>query len=171
MVMGQNNNRSQKKKTTARNTLELLKKPAVEVPPSREEYLRYLFGEKVRQEEKVIYHTKTREREQQTQLLFTEIRKELAELKEANSSLKKEAEKAVATLPPKTGEYHFSFLNHLRRVIAKLRKRVEDTSSWILAWNERQAKRGHFWATFLNRKKGGVQFLLSSEHYMARSAG
>jgi len=137
----------------------------------REDYLRRLFSERVQRNEKEIYSGRNRQLSQETETLLKEIKKELEELKKVKVAFTKNVEKAVARPPQKASLHHIGFLQHIKKVIFNLRKTVENSSDWLAAWSNRRQKKGLFWNTFLNRKRGGSQFLLSSEHYMTRSAG
>ncbi len=177
--MIQNSKPNQKKKTQTQNFLEILKNSSTQRggvrPPenqlAREQYLRSLFTEKVKRSEKKLYDGKARQLEKETQVLLEQTTKELEALKQANSALGKEVEKAVFNPPAKASPYFFSFLQHISKMIREAREAVESSASWLAAQNQRKSKKGAFWSTFLNKKKGGSQFLLSSEHYVTRSAG
>lgn len=175
--MIQDSKQNQKKK--ASNFLEILKNSSaqrngVRAPEerlAREQYLRGLFAEKVKRTEKELYNGKNRQLQKETQVLLEQTVQELKELKKANASLGKEVEKAVFNPPDKPSPYFFSFLLHVRKIIREAREAVESSATWLSAQNERKTKKGSFWSTFLNKKKGGSQFLLSGEHYLTRSAG
>jgi len=177
--MIQDNKQNQKKKIQAKNFLEILKNSSDQrrgaINPqeklAREQYLRGLFAEKVKRTEKELYNGKNRQLEKETKVLLEQTVKELKELKKANASLGKEVEKAVFNPPKEPSPYFFSFLLHIRKMIRGIREAVESSGTWLAAQNERKNKKGAFWNTFLNKKKGGSQFLLSSEHYVTRSAG
>jgi len=170
---------NQTKKLPADNFLEIFKDGSLGKTPApieegffdKDQYLRHLFADRVQRSEHEIYNRKNQELKQETQALLGEIKNELAQLKKAGNSLQKQVEKAVEKPIAQPGPYHISFLEHIKTIIVSLRKKIEDSSSWLAAWNQRKQKRGFFWGTFLNQKKGGVQFLLSSEHYSSRSAG
>ncbi|MFH1601354.1 MAG: DUF5660 family protein [Candidatus Shapirobacteria bacterium] len=177
--MAQDNNQNPKKGQINRNFLEMLKNSPTAFPQRslsetqayRENYLRGIFSERVKKSEKEIYNGKTRQLERETQTLLKETQKELKELKKTRASLAKEVEKAVFSPPKKTTPYFLSFLLHLKSILLQSREILENSATWLSAQNTRSAKKGAFWGTFLNKKKGGTQFLLSNEHYMARSAG
>jgi len=166
---------NQQSKPWSDNFLEILKKNSSgfpKEPASREQYLRRrLFAERVQKTEQEIYNGRQRELNQQTQALLAELREEIQNLKQSEKSLVREVEKAVEAPPLAPSPHYLSFLEHIKTIVVKLREKVENASSWLAAWNQKQRKRGFFWNTFLARKKGGVQFLLSSEHYLTRSAG
>lgn len=63
-----------------------------------------------------------------------------------------------------------SFLKSLKEAIKNFREKIEDASIWLAAWTQKSKKWAAFWGTATG-KKGGAQFLLSSEHYASRSAG
>ncbi len=176
--MVQNNNQNQKKKAQSQNFLEILKNSSAQgrgINPqeklAREQYLRGLFAEKVKRTEKELYNGKNRQLQKETQVLLEQTNEELKALKAANVSLGKEVEKAVFSAPQEPSPHFFSFLLHIRKIIRGIREAVENSATWMAAQNERKGKKGAFWNTFLNKKKGGSQFLLSGEHYVTRSAG
>ncbi len=82
----------------------------------------------------------------------------------------KEAEKAIETEVVDPGVYHRSFFIRIRNFISQLRKKINEANLWLETWNQRKKKKGFFWNTAFS-KKGGAKFMLSSEHYVSRSAG
>lgn len=137
----------------------------------KKDHLRRVFSERVQRSEQEVYNSRNRQLSQETEMLLGEIKKELEELKKTKIAFTKNVEKAVARPPQKASLHHVGFLQHIKKIIFDLRRTVENSSDWLVAWSGRQQKKGPFWNTFLNRKRGGTQFLLSSEHYMTRSAG
>jgi len=177
--MGQNQGQNQKKKLPAKNFLEMLKGSSDQRKQSKfertafgqEQYLRGIFAEKVKRSEKELYNGKTRQLEKKTRVLLEQTQKELKELKKSRAVFQEQVEKAIFMPPEKPSPYFISFLLHIRRIIARLREAINNSATWLEAQDQRKSKKGAFWNTFLNKKKGGSQFLLSSEHYMTRSAG
>ena len=140
-------------------------------PEQKTDYLVYFFAEKVHRSTTELYDAKKKEEQTRTASLANEIRKELAKLTTAQKGLAKELEKAIEYRLVEPGEYAFSFLDHLGQMIKNIRKKVENSQDWLVLWNQREKRKGAFWGNFMNKKKGGTQFLLSSEHYMTRSEG
>ncbi|MFH1561431.1 MAG: DUF5660 family protein [Patescibacteria group bacterium] len=133
------------------------------------QYRRRFFGEiqKIRKEEKVLYNRQGREAEIQIKSLQQEVKA----LAKATDQLDSNVEMAVEQSIINPGQYHLSFLESLKTLIIKIRTDVENASIWLNALESRGKQKGHFWGTMGNKKKGGSGFLLSSEHYISRSAG
>jgi chromosome segregation ATPase len=121
---------------------------------------------RVKKQEKEIYNRKQRE----TQEKIEELRKEVATLAKKSENLEKELEIAAQQPVIDPGKSDISFLEGLIKAIKRFREKIEDASIWLKAWNQKKQKKGAFWGK-VNSKKGGAQFLLSSEHSAARSAG
>jgi len=125
--------------------------------------------ERVKQEEKQIYSHKERELRVEVETLREEVAKALGTIKK----VEKQADVAAAQPIVEPGPYHLNFLIRLRSLVLKLiemRKNMNESAEWLAAWNQKSKKKGFFWSTFAS-KKGGGKFLLSSEHYLTRSAG
>lgn len=122
----------------------------------------------IRRELEEIYNARERELKLQVEALKEEIR----QINLSGEKVEKEIVIAAEEVPPQPSQYHFNFLLHLKSLILrirKLRRRMEESAEWLAAWNRRAKKKGFFWRTFAS-KKGGAKFLLSSEHYLTRSA-
>ena len=99
------------------------------------------------------------------------IRKELEKLEKKESKLKTKIKRTIVQTPQDPGAGFVGFLTHILKVVKDIGDATEDASLWLDAWNQRESKKGAFWNKFLNKKRGGSQYLLSSEHYSSRSAG
>ena len=71
--------------------------------------------------------------------------------------------------PANPGVYHIVFFEKLLDFIKTFRRKIENADVWLQSSNKRAEKK-NFWGTFTS-KKGGTKFLLSQEHYVARSTG
>lgn len=118
-----------------------------------------------------IYDAKERALQEEVEKLLKELREGITQLKKATKTLSKETERTVSQTIPNPGRYHINFLRRIRDFILGLIKNINQSNEWLTHWNQYQKRKGHFWATFTAKKKGGSKFLLSSEHYLTRSAG
>ena len=105
---------------------------------------------------------------QETQAQIKSIQEGLKGLASSVKNLDKEIDKAIDQIPVKPGVYHVNFLEKIKQAIILLKKRVEDASTWLEAFNQKSAKRHAYWGQF---KKSGTQFSQSSERYVATSVG
>jgi hypothetical protein len=100
-----------------------------------------------------------------------EIRQILGELKQLALSVKSfESEVAkVAMEPPpvRAGIYHKNFFEWLSHMIRDMRKKVNESSTWLRVFQTKKQKRG-YWQMF---KKHGTSFAMSDERGIATSTG
>lgn len=118
----------------------------------------------IRHQERLIF-TKT---EQETKLQIAAILEELKKLALSAKNLAKEVEVAATQVPPEPGVYHVSFFEKLRQTLIFLRKKIDESATWLTAYNHRSKKKNYYWGQF---KKSGTKFLLSQERYMSTQAG
>lgn len=132
----------------------------------REQFRQRLNREffRVRQEERLVF----KQEEQKTRLQIKAIQEELKKLAESTKDLAREVEIASKLEPVEPGVYHLNFFERLKQTIVTLRKRIEDSASWLALFNQRAKRRSYYWAQV---KKSGTKFLLSQERYMATQAG
>lgn len=139
---------------------------SLEERQEREQFRRRLNREfyRFRQEERLVF----KQGEQKTRLQIQAIQEELKKLAESTKDLVKEVEIAAKTEPIDPGVYHLNFFEKLRQTIITLRKKIEDSASWLSLFNQRTKKKGYYWAQV---RKSGTKFMLSQERYMATQAG
>jgi len=118
----------------------------------------------IRHQERIIW----RQEEEKVRLQIAAILEELKKLAAATKNLAKETKVANEQVPASPGEYHISFFEKLRQTLILIRKRVEDSASWLAAFNQRAKKRNFYWAQV---RKAGTKFMLSHERYMATQVG
>lgn len=118
----------------------------------------------IRKQEKLIW---TRA-EQETKLQITALIQELKKIAESTKELAKEVQIAAVQAPVEPGSYHLSFFENLRETILLFRKHIQESASWLAAFNQKAKKRNFYWRQV---RKSGTKFMLSSERYMATQAG
>lgn len=98
-----------------------------------------------------------------------EVRNELKALAKQIVKYDQNITQAVQSQVVNPGTYHLTFFEHIREVIALIRKNVSEANSWLSVFKKRSSQKGGaFWA---NTKKGGTSYMMSNEHAIARSAG
>jgi len=115
-------------------------------------------------EEKLIWSRA----EQETKLQIAAILEELKKLASSTMQLGKEVEIAAKQVPVEPGIYHVSFFERLRQAIILFKKRIDESATWLAAFNRRAKRRSYYWAQV---KKSGTKFMLSPDRYMATQAG
>lgn len=118
----------------------------------------------LRRQEKLLF---TR-REQEVKLQIKAIQEELKKLAESTEGLAEEVKVATMQASVEPGVYHLTFLERLKQAIQVFRKGIEDSRTWLALANQRAKKRSYYWSQV---RKSGTKFMLSSERYMATSAG
>lgn len=118
----------------------------------------------IRKQEKLIW---TRA-EQETKLQISALIQELKKIAESTKELAKEVQIAAVQVPVEPGSYHLSFFENLRQTILLFRKQIQESASWLGAFNQKAKKRNFYWGQV---RKSGTKFMLSSERYMATQAG
>jgi len=133
---------------------------------SNEDKLRkmYLMEQKLRKEDQVLIERRTNELRLQIQAIHEEVEKAAR----ATAQLSQEVEMAAFQAPSSTSIYELYFLERIFDFIKSYRKKIENASVWLTSANRKAQKKNRWGA---NYKKHGAKYLLSSEHYLSRSAG
>ena len=121
------------------------------------------FERRLRSEEKQQSEKKIGELRVHLQAITVEVQKLASE----TQGLAEETQVAAMQAPIEPGVYHIIFFEKLLEFIKSFRKKVHEASTWLRASNQRANKK-NYWSKY---KKHGAKFLLSSEHYLTRSAG
>lgn len=116
------------------------------------------------QEERVRVEKKTNE----LKIQLNAIREEILVIASKTENLASETEIAAMQAPIEPGVYHVIFFEKLLEFIKSFRKKIDEAAVWLHAVN-RRANKKNAWGS--NYKKHGAKYLLSSEHYLSRSAG
>lgn len=118
----------------------------------------------IRQQERLLF----KQSEQDTQLRVRGILAELKKLAVSTATLAEEIEVAVQQAPVDPGIYHLSFFEKLRQTIILFKKKIENSATWLAAFNQRAKKHNYYWAQV---RKSETKFMLSQERYMSTQAG
>mgnify|MGYP001581692159 CR=1 FL=1 len=119
---------------------------------------------KLLQEEKIQVEKKTNE----LKLQLKAIQNEIITFSVKVGELAQETKIAAMQAPVEPGVYHVIFFEKLLEFIKSFGKKIEEAQVWLHAVNKRAQKKNAWGA---NYKKHGAKYLLSSEHYLQRSAG
>jgi hypothetical protein len=107
-------------------------------------------------------------RSNELRLQLNAVREEILVLAQKTENLAEETEVAAMQAPVEPGVYHVIFFEKLLEFIRSFRKKIEESAVWLQSVNKRASKK-NMWGR--NYKKYGAKYLLSSEHYLQRSAG
>lgn len=116
------------------------------------------------QEERAQSERKTNELKMQLHA----IQQELIKIAQNTETLAVETEIAAKMTAIDPGIYHVVFFEKLLEFIKSFRKKIGEAGVWLHSVNARASKK-NAWGN--NYKKHGAKYLLSGEHYVARSAG
>ena len=118
----------------------------------------------IRYQEKLVWS----HQEQETKLQIKALLEELKKVSQATTQLAKEVKIATIQAPVEPGVYHLNFFERLRQTILLFRKRIEESSTWLTAFNQKAKKKSYYWGQV---QKSGTKFMLSQERYMSTQAG
>ncbi len=108
-------------------------------------------------------------KDKQVEKKIEEIRHELQALAKQIIKYDQNVTGAIQTQVVNPGVYHISFFEHIKQIIALIKKNVTEANSWLSVFKKRSSQKGGtFWA---NTKKGGTSYMMSGEHSASRSAG
>lgn len=124
----------------------------------------YLLEQRMRREDEALVARRTAELRIQIKAIHDEIEKAA----KATIQLAQEVKIASFQAPSSESIYELYFLERIYEFIKSFRKKIEKASVWLASANRRAAKK-NMWGS--NYKKHGAKYLLSSEHYLQRSAG
>lgn len=139
------------------------------------------YEERKKQEEQIRAQERAmaRQREEEQKAKFEnrqkEISKQIEQLREAILKIAKstrnvslEIEKAAFEAPAAPGIYHLNFFEGLKRALELIKKRLDDSATWMQAFNQRNKRMPFYWQQV---KKSGTKYMLSQERSIATSAG
>lgn len=119
---------------------------------------------KLREEDRILVERRTNELRVQIQAIHEEIEKVVM----VTPELAQEVQIAAFQAPGSPSVYELFFLERIFEFVKSFRKKIENASVWLASINRRAQKKNK-WGQ--NYKKHGAKYLLSSEHYLSRSAG
>ena len=118
----------------------------------------------LRQEEQL----RSAKKQQELKLQLTALTSEVTKLAQTTSGLSHEVQIAAMQAPVEPGTYHVIFFEKLLEFIHSFRKKIDNASVWLSAYNTRAKRRAHtFWAQV---GISGAKRMLSPEDYLQRSA-
>lgn len=132
--------------------------------------------EQVRAQERQLARLHEEEIQQRLKVKQEEVKRQIEELREiilkiakSTQHVGREIEKAAFETPVSPGTYHLSFFEKLKSTLELIKKRLDDSASWLHAMNDRSKKRTpYFWAQV---QKSGTKYMLSSERNMQMAPG
>lgn len=132
--------------------------------------------ETVREEERLAFEKfKTQERivwsEEQQKISFQikTVQEELKKLVKETDEISREIKTAAIQAIVEPGTYHLNFFERLKELIKLIRKKVQESKTWLIEWNGYCKKKRNFYWT--QAQKSGTKYTLSSERYMSTQAG
>jgi len=116
------------------------------------------------EQEKVMVEKRSNELKMQLKVL----QEELIITSSRVGKFAKETQIAAMQATVEPGMYHVIFFQKLLEYIKSFKTKIESATNWLHSSNKRAAKK-NAWGN--NYKKHGAKYLLSEEHYIARSSG
>lgn len=116
------------------------------------------------EQEKSLIETRTNELRMQLKVL----QEELVVVTQKTGKLAKETQIAAMQVTVEPGMYHVIFFQKLLEYVKSFKTKIESATNWLGSANKRANKK-NAWGN--NYKKHGAKYLLSNEHYVARSSG
>ncbi len=107
-------------------------------------------------------------KQKETEKKIEQVREELKRLAVQLKNLDANITKAVQSPVVEVGEYHLSFLDHLRETLHFYSLKASSANSWLETYNKRSKKQGFYWA---QASKKGSSFTLNNERAVATSVG
>lgn len=168
---------------SAKNTPRMTMSPAGELRPDmpvkvseavqfrdmqkREEQARAqerMFARQREEEQQARFKT----RQEQVEKHINELRESILKIAKSTKNVGSEIEKAAFEAPISPGAYHLSFFEKLKDALEIIKRRLDDSASWLHTMNKRNKRMPFYWAQV---KKSGTKFMFSQERYMSTSVG
>lgn len=96
------------------------------------------------------------------------LREAILKIAKSIQNFSSEVEKAAFEAPVNPGKYHLGFFETLKSTLEIIKKRLDDSASWMQEFNKRKDRVPFFWAQF---KKSGTKYMLSSERSAQMAPG
>ena len=96
------------------------------------------------------------------------IREAILKIARKTQNVGLEFEKAAFEAPVNPGSYHVTFFEKLQSALEVIKKRLDDSASWLQVYNKRKKNMPFFWQQV---QKSGTKYMLSSERYMQMAPG
>jgi len=124
----------------------------------------HLLEKRLRQEDQILVERRTGE----LRIQIKAIHEEILKATRVTAQLSQEVQIAAFQAPTSESLYELYFLERIFDFIKSFRKKIENAGVWLASANRKAQKKNRWGA---NYKKSGAKYLLSSEHYLQRSAG
>ena len=118
----------------------------------------------VQEQENTFFNQKQKELEN----TIKELQQEIKSLTDSTDNLNQDIQNIALENIPEVSEYQINFLTRIKNFIVNFRKNINEASSWLESFTKKKRKKNYFWS-MAKSKKGGEQYLMSSEHSSARS--
>lgn len=118
----------------------------------------------VQEQEKTLFNQKQKELEN----TIKELQQEIKNLTNSTDNLNQDIQNIALENIPEVSEYQINFLTRIKNFVINFRKNINEASSWLESFTKKKRKKNYFWS-MAKSKKGGEQYLMSSEHSSARS--
>lgn len=96
------------------------------------------------------------------------IREVVLKIAKRTQNVGLEFEKAAFEAPVNPGSYHLNFFEKLQSALEVIKKRLDESASWLHVYNKRKKNMPFFWQQV---QKSGTKYMLSAERYMQMAAG
>lgn len=140
---------------------------SLEESRKREEQARQqerLFSQQREEEERARFKAN----QEQVKRQIEQLREAILKIAKSTHNVSQEIEKAAFDSPVSPGTYHLSFFEKLKTTLEIIKKRLDDSASWLHTMNQRNKRMPFYWSQV---KKSGTKYMLSQERYMSTSAG
>jgi len=137
------------------------------VPLPRPERQPVFFNERpwqIKNQERLLFKQQEEGARRQVDLILEELQK----IAQSNKKLTREVKKTIEQAPVEPGTYHVNLLERIRQNLILLRKKVDQSATWLMISRSRNKRRGHYWNQVL---RSGTKYLHSQERYMTTQVG
>ena len=139
---------------------------SAETKPSQINWNREFLTKPLSQEQSLFVN----QRLQETNVAIEELRQEIKNLIHSTDNLETEIIQTANQNIAEVSQYQVNFLTRIKNLIINFRKNIDQSCLWLENFNRKKSRKNAFWSTVRNKKGGGEQYLLSSEHSVSRSA-
>ncbi len=107
-------------------------------------------------------------KEKETAKRIEQLRQDLKQLAKQLKNLDVNVSKAINNPVVEAGEYHISYLTHIKQVIHTLTLNASQANNWLEMYNSKSKKMGYYWS---QAKTKGNSYTLNNERSVATSVG
>ena len=107
-------------------------------------------------------------KEKETAKRIEQLKLDLKQLAKQVKTLDINITKAISSPVVEAGEYHISYLTHLKQVIHTATLNATQANNWLEMYNSKSKKMGYYWS---QAKSKGSSYTLNNERAVATSIG